>query len=266
MSHIRTWIGLTIFCIILSTGVYGQLRELRGYVKDDHSDEPIPYASIGFLGTTIGKLTDSSGRFVFRFSRWPSDTLVITYAGFEETKIPIDTSKSSIEVLIKLQRERKIEGVVVKSKLGRGILLWRKIIKNKNKNDRRSYQRFGYELYNKMEIDLNNVNAEKMQKGILPPKPFKFILNNIDTVSEEKPILPIYLIETLSDYYVEQNPHKTREIVKASKSIGLKNESVTKFLGGTYQNINIYKNFIPFLFHACISEIKNNRHTHENET
>lgn len=117
--------------------------------------------------------------------------------------------------------------------------------KNKPRNDRRSFNSFGYELYNKMEIDLNNVNAEKMQKSILPPKPFKFILNNIDTVSEEKPILPIYLIETISDYYVEQNPHKTREIVKASKSIGLKNESVTKFLGGTYQKYKCLQKFHP---------------------
>lgn len=86
-------------------------------MKDDHSDEPIPFASIGFVRSTVGRLSDSSGRFAFRFSKWPSDTLVVTYAGFEETKIPIDTSKSIIEVLIRLQRERKIESVVIKSKI-----------------------------------------------------------------------------------------------------------------------------------------------------
>ena len=106
-----------------------------------------------------------------------------------------------------------------------------------------------------MEIDLNNVNAEKMRKGILPPKPFKFILNNIDTISEEKPILPIYLIETISDYYVQQEPHRTKEIVKASKSVGLKNESISKFLGGTYQNINVYKNFISVFDKDFVSPI-----------
>ncbi|MFN6373684.1 MAG: DUF5686 family protein [Chitinophagia bacterium] len=255
MRDIRSWIGLTLLFIFFSNTGQGQFKELRGYVKDDHSDEPIPFASIGFTGSQIGRLSDSAGRFVFRFSKWPSDTLLVTYAGFEETRIFIDTTKQNIEIQIRLQRERKIEGVLVKSKLGRGVLLWRKIVRNKPRNDRRSFDRFGYELYNKMEVDLNNVNAEKMQKGILPPKPFKFILNNIDTASEEKPILPIYLIETLSDYYVEQNPHKTREIVKASKSIGLKNESVTKFLGGTYQNINVYKNFIPVFDKDFVSPI-----------
>jgi len=80
-------------------------------------------------------------------------------------------------------------------------------------------------------------------------------LNNIDTVSEEKPILPIYLVETLSDYYVEQDPLRTREVIKANKSIGIQNESVSKFLGGTYQNINIYKNFIPVFDKDFVSPI-----------
>lgn len=255
MRHFRSWMGLMLIFVWGSLAGQAQEKVLRGFVKDDHSDEPIPFASIGFSGSKVGRLSDSSGKFVFHFSKWPSDTLLVTYAGFEEMRIALDTARPIIELVIKLQRKRQVEGVLVKSKLGRGILLWRKIVKNKVRNDRRQFDRFGYELYNKMEIDLNNVNAEKMQKGILPPKPFKFILNNIDTLSEEKPILPIYLIETLSDYYVQQNPHKTREIVKASKSIGLKNESVTKFLGGTYQNINVYKNFIPVFDKDFVSPI-----------
>ena len=239
----------------MASAGYAQTKILSGFIKDDHADEAIPFASIGFKGSTIGRLSDSSGKFMFRFSQWPSDTLLVTYAGFDEMRIPLDTTKSVIELIIRLQRKRQVEGVLVKSKLGRGYLLWRKVVRNKEKNDRRQLNSFGYELYNKMEIDLNNVNAEKMQRGILPPKPFKFILNNIDTATEEKPILPIYLIETISDYYVQQDPHKTREVVKASKSIGLKNESVTKFLGGTYQNINVYKNFIPVFDKDFVSPI-----------
>lgn len=241
-----------LFCLQESVA---QGKVLKGFVRDDHADEPIPFATISFSGTRIAKLGDSSGKFIFNLSRWPSDTIVITYAGFEDYKLAIDTSLPVIDLVIRMQRQRKVEGVVVKSKLNRGLILWRKIVKNKARHDRRRFKSFGYELYNKMEIDLNNVNAEKMQKGFLPPKPFKFILNNVDTISEEKPILPIYLIETLSDYHVQQDPHKTREVIKASKSVGLKNESISKFLGGTYQNINVYKNFIPVFDKDFVSPI-----------
>ncbi|MEY2835102.1 MAG: hypothetical protein RLZZ557_764 [Bacteroidota bacterium] len=255
MSVFLRFVATVALVLLFLPETHAQGKVLKGFIKDDHADEAIPFATIAFAGTSIAKLGDSAGRFTFHFQRWPSDTLEVTYAGFEAFTIRLDTSLSSIELVVRMQRQRKVEGVVVKSKLNRGLILWRKIVKSKDLHDRRRYNSFGYELYNKMEIDLNNVNAEKMQKGILPPKPFKFILNNIDTVSEEKPILPIYLIETLSDYYVQQDPHRTREVVKASKSVGLKNESVSKFLGGTYQNINVYKNFIPVFDKDFVSPI-----------
>jgi len=182
---------------------------------------------------------------------------LISYVGFEDYYLHIDTSLHTIDLIIKMERKRNVNEVIVKSKVGRGLILWRKIIKNKLFNDRSKFDRFSYELYNKLEIDLNNVNVEKMQKGILPPKPFKFILNNVDTTTESSPILPIYLIETISDYYFQNDPYKSREIIKASKTIGLNNESFSRFTGGMYQNINVYKNFIPIFDREYVSPISN---------
>ena len=244
---------------MLSTSEYsfGQIKQLKGYIKDTHSDEPIPFATVKFLGTKSAKLSDSSGHFTFTLNQWFSDSLLITYAGFEDNYIKLDTTKQVIEVEIQMERKKVSGEVVVKSKIGRGLLLWRKIIKYKDLNDRSRFDNYSYELYNKLEIDLNNVNVQKLQKGFLPPKPFKFILNNVDTISEATPILPIYLIENISDYYAQSNPKKTREVIKASKTIGLKNESVSKFLGGMYQNINVYKNFIPIFDREYVSPISN---------
>ena len=244
---------------MLSTSEYsfGQIKQLKGYIKDTHSDEPIPFATVKFLGTKSAKLSDSSGHFTFTLNQWFSDSLLITYAGFEDNYIKLDTTKQVIEVEIQMERKKVSGEVVVKSKIGRGLLLWRKIIKYKDLNDRSRFDNYSYELYNKLEIDLNNVNVQKLQKGFLPPKPFKFILNNVDTITEATPILPIYLIENISDYYAQSNPKKTREVIKASKTIGLKNESVSKFLGGMYQNINVYKNFIPIFDREYVSPISN---------
>jgi hypothetical protein len=94
-----------------------------------------------------------------------------------------------------------------------------------------------------------------MQKGFLPPKPFKFILNNVDTTTETSPILPIYLVENISDYYTQKEPAKSREIIRASKTIGLKNESVSKFLGGMYQNVNVYKTLFQSLIENMLVQL-----------
>jgi hypothetical protein len=67
--------------IILASGTYAQKKIIFGRVKDFHSDETIPFASVYFKGTTTGMLSDSSGAFLFSFSHWPSDTLEITCVG-----------------------------------------------------------------------------------------------------------------------------------------------------------------------------------------
>ena len=251
-----------LLTFIISNQDFAQVKTLRAKIIDIHSEEVVPFASVQFYKTKYAKLSDSAGNFQFILDKWPSDSLLISYAGFEDNYLHIDTSLSTITLIIKMERKKNVKEVVVKSKLGRGLLLWRKIIKNKPVNDRGRFNNYSYELYNKLEIDLNNVNVEKMQKGILPPKPFKFILNNVDTTSEEAPILPIYLVETISDYFKQTNPYKTREIIKASKTIGFNNESFSRLTGGMYQNINVYKNFIPIFQREYVSPISDDGDTY----
>lgn len=191
---------LLVMLLVYIQPAQAQLKQIQGKIRDSHSDESIPFASVQFQKSSIGKLSDSSGTFIFNLRNWPSDTLIISYAGFEDYYLKIDTSLSNIIVLVKMERRKSNNEVVVKSKFSKGYLLWRKVVRNKDSNDRSRFDNYGYELYNKIEIDLNNVNVDKMQKGFLPPKPFKFILNNVDTTSESSPILPIYLVENISDY------------------------------------------------------------------
>lgn len=249
---------ITLCLLFAAAPAQGQLRKVKGIVKDGHSDEPIPFATIQFRKATFGKLSDSAGKFTIVLNRWPSDTLVVTYAGFEDKLIHLDTSLTEIDLTIAMERGKPVGEVVIKSKINRGLLLWKKIVRNKPYNNRTRFSNFAYELYNKLEIDINKVNKEKLEKGLLPPKPFKFILNNIDTSSEENPILPIYLTETLSDYYFRSDPRKTKEVIKGNKTIGIKNESFSKFLGGMYQNVNVYNNFIPVFDLDFISPISDN--------
>lgn len=237
---------------------YAQIRTIKGIVKDVHSEEPIPFATLQFNKSGFGKLTDSSGKFNFSLNRWIGDTLVVSYAGFDTKKIKLDTTQLTIELTVLMERGKPVNEVVVKSKFNRGLLLWKKIVRNKPKNDPARFQNYSYELYNKLQIDLNKVDREMYERSLLPPKPLKFILNNIDTVSEENPILPLYLTETISDYYAQRNPLKYKEIIKGNKTLGVENQSFSKFLGGMYQNINIYNNFIPVFNLEFASPISDN--------
>src|SRR4030095_3883748 len=88
-------------------------------------------------------------------------------------------------------------------------------------------------------------------------RPFKFILENIDT-TEGVPFLPVYLTEAISDYYYQKSPVKRREVFKGSKTMGVNNESVARLLGGMDQNVNFYSNFIPVFDKLFVSPISDN--------
>lgn len=258
--HVRALVSLIILLLLFKVSL-GQ-KFIKGIVKDGHSDERIPFASIQFKKTGNGKLTDSAGYFSFQLNEWPADTIEVSYVGYQIYLLPIDSNllnkvqNDVLQLTIPLERGRYAEEVVVKRKIDRGLLMWRRIVRRKPFNDRYRFNNFSYELYNKLELDLKNINKDKWKEMSLM-RPFKFIFNNVDT-SEGAPILPVYLTESISDYYFQKSPLKRREIIKGSKTIGVNNESVSKLLGGMDQIVNFYSNFIPVFDKEFVSPISDN--------
>jgi hypothetical protein len=249
-------------CLLFVQAGWSQSILLKGVIKDAHSDERIPFASMEFKLDKSGKLSDSAGQFAFRFDHWPNDTLVITYVGYQSFQLPLDSALLSkavnhvVDVTILMERAR-YEAVIVRRKIDRGLLMWRRIVRRKPFNDRYRFDNFSYELYNKLEVDIKNIKKEKLQKFPVIRK-FGFVLNNIDTTEEGNTFLPVYLTEALSDYYYQKSPRKRREVFKGVKTIGVNNESVSRLLGGMDQNINFYSNFIPVFDKEFVSPISDN--------
>ena len=261
LKKCQPWLSIFILLFVSFTA-HGQTKVLRGVIQDIQSGERVPFASMRLEKSGYGKLSDSAGGFTFRFEQWPHDTLQITYVGFQTYSLVLNDSlinqagNDSLIVVINLLRGKYITEVTVRKKVDFGLLLWRRIIKHKQQNDRYRFHNFSYELYNKLELDLNQVNKERLQR-VAVLRPFDFILKNIDS-TESHPFLPIYITETLSDYYYERDPTKRREVIKGSKTIGLDNESVSKYLGGMEQNIDFYNNFIPVFDKRFVSPLSDN--------
>lgn len=248
---------LSVFYLLAASQAYSQHKRLTGIIKDIHSDEGIAFASVQFKHTTTGGLTDSSGAFSFSLKEWPSDTLGITCVGYQPSLYVIDKSKDSIHITIALERGTFNEGVKVKTRVNKGLLLWKKIVQHKSANNPYRFYNFSYELYNKLELDIKNVNFGRIVK-FKPLRPVgELITQNIDT-SEGTKVLPAYLTEAISDYYYQKKPLKRREVIKAANTNGVENESMIKFLGGMDQVINVYNNFIPVFDKEFISPASDN--------
>ena len=230
------------FCLV---SVNAQQKIFSGVIIDRQSEEPIPFSSAVLKINGRGALADSSGKFTLHLNGWPAgDTLLISAVGYKPILFPIPPERDSLFVLAKMEVLPPQAEAVVKVKYNRALWFWRKIMANKSRHDRSGYSSYSYEIYNKLELDLNNVNKEKLLKNKLLHK-FDFVLDYVDSTSEETSFLPVYLTETLSDFYLQKTPYRSREIIKATKTNGLDNESIVKQLGGTYQNVNIYDNFLP---------------------
>ncbi len=232
-----------------------QSYRIQGRVIDAVSTEPIPFVNIYLDGKTTGTITNLEGYFSFESPIY-ADSLVASSLGYELIKKPL---KNAIEQTINFQMERaevSLQEIVIRPTENPAHALLRNIIKNKPRNSNRTLENYNYESYNKVELDLYDWNRKFQDRKVM--RPFQFVFERIDSITEDKPFLPVFLTETLSDYYYRSNPRQQREIIKASKQSGLESESLSQFLGSMYQEVNVYDNWLTLFYKNFTSPINDN--------
>jgi len=138
--------------------------------------------------------------------------------------------------------------VVINAGEDPAVILFRNIVRRKPFNDPDRIENFRYEAYNKLEVDVLDFSKKTFERLPVPGlKKFSYIYNIVDSFSEDRPFLPFFLTESLSDYYSRKTPFKQREFIKASMVRGVQNQSITKYLGTVYQKFNPYDEYLPVL-------------------
>jgi hypothetical protein len=250
--NIRRFLISFFLLFITSFIAISQSISVTGTIRDAHTQEPIAYASVYLLASGSGNLSDSSGYFSIRINNLTTDTLIVSFVGYEIFKLPVTGLNDLLPLDIQLIRGRANTGIVVRSSINKGLFLWKKIMTKKPLYNRYNLDNFGYEAYNKLEIDIRNFNADRVKNNIFL-KPFSFIIKPLAEITETEGSLPAYLIESVSDYAHQRNPEKYYENIKASNTRGLINESISKMLGVMNQNVNIYNNYVNVMNKDFIS-------------
>lgn len=243
-------------CLFLITALpsFAQHQHMiTGTVVNKFTQEPLAFSSVYWKMAGVGCLTDSLGKFSIKLGKKPSDTLLISYVGYTTMRLPSHEIEDKGDLVIRLESAMK-EGVEVKAKYNKGLLWWRNIVAHKGKNAPRHYDTWYCELYNKIEIDLANIDKTSLERSRIL-KPFSFVLKDIDTTTEERPFLPVFLTESVSDYYVSSRPPKLKEEIKALQTSGIRNESVMEYLGGIHQKIDVYSDYMNVFGREFISPV-----------
>ncbi len=231
---------------------------ITGKVLDVNTAEGIPFAIVYFQHTGVGTTADLDGKFSFDLEQLPSDTLHFEALGYKVVLRKIPENVYELNLKIELERATQVLSEFTFKASGEdpALILMRHIIEHKPTNNPDKFDNYSYEAYNRLEADLQGLTREQFSK-IPILKNYSFIYDNLDTVSEARPFLPMYMTETISDFYFRGKPKKQREFIKASMVKGVNNENIIKYLGTLYQNVNVYRNFIPVFDKKFVSPISN---------
>ncbi|MCK4661245.1 MAG: carboxypeptidase-like regulatory domain-containing protein [Bacteroidales bacterium] len=242
-------------CLLFSIISYSQQTKVRGRITDAETKEEIPFVNVSFKGTTTGTITDFKGEY-FLQTRIPVDTLIVSYIGYKTQSFQLKKNYFQVIDIELVSENINLEEVIIKPGENPAHRIIRNIISNKANNNPEKFRTIQYEAYSKIELDINNIDDDfKKNKAF---KHFQFVFDYVDTsVVTGKPFLPIFITETLSDVYLQKEPNRKREIIKATKMSGIENESVMQYTGQMYQYVDVYENFIQIFGKGFVSPIAN---------
>lgn len=248
-----------VFLVLLAIpcGLRAQETTVRGKVTDAASGDPIPFVNVVFKGTSIGSTTDFDGNFTIRTIH-PGDSMVVSYVGYRPRTKGV---KKGVNQVINFQLEEEminLQEVSIIAGENPAYAILRNVVKNKNLNDKRKLSAYEYDAYTKIEIDVDNLSDAFRKRKLV--KKITQVLDSVDRIAGEdgKPILPLFITESVSKLYYRDNPSLKKEHILKSKINGVGVEDgtlVTQLIGSSFQEYNFYQNWLNIVGKEFVSPI-----------
>jgi hypothetical protein len=92
------------------------IRILKGTVLDNETQQPIAFATVGIINRTIGTVTGNDGRFIFKITPDPNNTILfVSHLGYKVLKIPFEQLNTG-NTIFTLQRDIiSIQEVIIRN-------------------------------------------------------------------------------------------------------------------------------------------------------
>lgn len=231
------------FILLLLTLAFPLAAQTRVYgtVRDAESGAPLPFAGVYFDGTDIGISTDHEGHYSLETRDPEARLLTASLLGYESLSVTVPEGVlSEIDFALRpLSRELQAALVKPDNRYLRSIL--RKLDASLSRNDPDHAPDWSSRLYSRIEIDVSD--AEDLFKIGMIERNLGHIRQYADTSTiTGKPFLPVLLSENLSDVYHSEDPAFNREVMRASRISGARDDNeLRQFTGGYLLRTNFYK-------------------------
>ncbi len=234
---------------------WSQKTKVFGTVKDGLSGEILPFVKVRFLNSKIGTTTDSIGNYELD-TYYATDTLLFYYIGYITVKkFIVKDQEQRLDIALPVAKADFEEVVVQAPDEWPSTTLHKKVIANKIINNKEKLESYEYEVYNKVQVDVNNI-GEKF-KNLELVKRLDLVMDYLDSSDSGRSVLPVILSENVSDFYFRNNPKMKKEVVKATRISGMENITINQFLGDMYLDVNIYDNYLSLFNKSFISPVAN---------
>ena len=244
---------LPLFFTILS---WSQIK-IGGMVVDVFNN-PIPYANVVFVGSSIGTITNENGQFYIECSKNIND-VEFSFIGFEKNRIKVKNRDLNLKIVLQEQnnqlREVILYGGKTKKKGNPAIAILEKVWAKKRQNGIYLFNQYQYDKYEKIEFDLNNIDSTLIKSKLF--KGLEVVFDHIDTSTVTgKTYLPIFINESLYKTYGSNKNQKKKEDLIANKTSGFDgNQYIITFVKDLYADYNIYDNYIKLFDKSFVSPV-----------
>lgn len=230
---------------------FSQKTIVEGVVRDQVSGDLMPFVTIRFQNSKIGVISDTLGKYRID-TYYATDSLIFSFSGYITVKNHVELDENqTIDVEMPIL-STDLEEVFVKAPQELpSTRLHQRLISHKHINNKEKLESYEYEVYNKVQLDINNIDDSFIERDVV--KRLDVVMGYLDSTNNGENFLPIILSESISDYYYSKSPKRKKEIVKAIRISGIENLELNQLLGDMYLDINIYDNNFDLFKKSFIS-------------
>ena len=161
----RKLLLLTLF--FTSVISFSQKTVIEGVVRDQLSGDPMPFVTVRFQNSKIGIITDTLGAYKLN-TYYATDSIIFSFSSYITVKRSVKLDENQIinvdmpilsadfgEVFVKAPDELP------------STQLHRRLIANKHINNKEKLASYEYEVYNKVQLDINNIDERFKEHSVV---------------------------------------------------------------------------------------------------
>lgn len=271
MLH-RTIFFLFLLHLSVTLSAQKSRTSVHGVVKDSLTGEGLAYVTVTFEGGGSGARTDINGNF-FLESEKQLKKIRISYVGFTTKIVPVKPGVYNDIIILLSEATSNLKEVSIKPKKysrknNPAVDLVEEVFKHKDENRKEGLDYYSFRKYEKLQMDINNIDDKFRKKWYV--RPFRFVFGNVDTnIITHKVALPIYLRERSLTAYYRKDPNHQRAILHGERqtgfvdeaheedNLGIDGEGVSEYLNSAFSDVDIYEPRINLLGTQFVGPLSN---------